>query len=113
MNGLVNYLVDLFALPTRVREIMATQQEILDKLAAVGSGLDNIAGDVSNIKQQLADALAGQDAAVAAALQPVSDSLDALVTKTQALADATPDPETPLPPVDNGDGGAGSDPFNS
>lgn len=81
---------------------MATQEEVLAKLASVGSAVDNVAGDVANIKQQLADALAGQDAAVAAALQPVSDALDALFTKTQALADATPDPEVPVPPVDEG-----------
>jgi hypothetical protein len=96
------YIRDLLMLPHLIRRMMATQQEVLDKLTAVGAGVDNIAGDVANIKQQLADALAGQDQAVQSALQPVSDALDALVTKTQALADATPDPETPVPPADNG-----------
>lgn len=91
------YIKDLFALPTNVRMIMATQEEVLAKLTAVGSSLDNIAGDLVNVKQQLADALAGQDAAVQAALQPVSDSLDSLVERAQALADATPDPEQPVP----------------
>lgn len=104
MHGLIVWICDLFALPTRVREIMATQQEINDQLAEIGGALDNIAGDVQGLKTRLDRALEstqGQvDAAVQAELQAVSDGLAPIVQKAKELAEATPDA-----PEDDTDGG--------
>lgn len=80
---------------------MATLDEVKAQQAQTASALGNIAGDVQGLKDKLDAAIAnaqGQvDAAVAAALQEVSDGMAPIAEQAQALADATPDDVTEEP----------------
>lgn len=104
MNRVIQYIVDLFCLPTNVRSIMATLAEINAKLVEADEATNNIAADVQGLKEKLDEAIAdtaGQvDAAVTAALQAVSDGLNPVVSKLQTVAAATDDSEPVDPPVD-------------
>lgn len=102
VNRLLQYLKDLYRLPTYVRMNMATLEEIQAQQAQTQSALSNIAGDVSGLKTKLdaaiADAQGQVDAAVAAALQQVSDGMQPIVDQAQQLADATPEDSEPSQP---------------
>jgi ABC-type transporter Mla subunit MlaD len=98
---------DLIALPRRVARmdtnmeaVMATLDDVKAQLAEANSATDNIADDVSRLKDKIDQAIAdtqGQvDAAVSAALQEVSDELGGHVSRLQAVAAETPeDAEAP------------------
>lgn len=97
---------DLIALPRRVARmdtnmeaVMATLDDVKAQLAEANSATDNIADDVSRLKDKIDQAIAdtqGQvDAAVSAALQEVSDELGGHVSRLQAVAAETPEDEAP------------------
>jgi hypothetical protein len=97
---------DLIALPRRVARmdtnmeaVMATLDDVKAQLAEANSATDNIADDVSRLKDKIDQAIAdtqGQvDAAVSAALQEVSDGLGGHVSRLQAVASETPEDEAP------------------
>lgn len=97
-----SYIRDLLMLPILIRRIMATLEEVLAQQAATSGAVSNIAADVQRLKDQIDSILAGEqgriDAAVAEALQQVSDGMAPIVASAEALAAATPDPEPPVEP---------------
>ena len=67
---------------------MATAAEIQAQLDATNAKLDGIQTDVTGLKQQIADLLAG-GGATAAELQLLLDSATALAVKAGAIDDQT------------------------
>jgi hypothetical protein len=92
---IMQYWKDLFQLPTNVRSVMATIEEVQAQVTEANEATDNIANDLSGLKGKLDQAIAdtqGQvDAAVSDALQQVSDGMAPLVSKLQGVASSTPD----------------------
>lgn len=82
-------------LPSLIRRIMATLEEVQAQVTAAGEATNNIAADVQRLKDQIDSILAGEqgriDAAVQAALQQVSDQMTPLVTQLQGVASETPE----------------------
>ena len=68
--------------------IMATAAQIQAQLDATNAKLDGIQTDITSLKQQIADLLAG-GSATAAELQALLDSATALAVKAGALDDQT------------------------
>lgn len=75
--------------------IMATADEIV---AQFDAETDRVAGVLTDIKQELADALAGTDAAANAAVQDALAKFDEPLAR---LREVGKDPENPVPPVDD------------
>ena len=73
--GLLDFLF-FGSLSRRLDDIMATQQEILDKLAAANASLDGIQADILSLKQMIAN---GAD------LTAISDAVNALADKAGAI----------------------------
>lgn len=69
---------------------VATVSEIV---ARINAASDNLANDLRSVKARLDEALAGQDAAVQAALAGAVDELTPLADKLDALAAETPEDE--------------------
>jgi ABC-type transporter Mla subunit MlaD len=101
----VQWLRDLFALPTNVRRMMATLEEVQAQVASADEATNNIANDVAGLKSKLDAAIADTQGQVAQgvsdALQAVSDGLGPVVDKLQGVAASTEDESQPEnPPVE-------------
>jgi len=72
---------------------MATVEEFRNE---VNAGLDNIQGDLDNVKAKLEEALAGQGAAREAGIQEALEGLAGVRDRIAGIAAQTPDePTTP------------------
>jgi hypothetical protein len=90
--------VDLSELEKEIKRIniklinMPSKQEFQDALTEVTSSLENIAADITRLTDQLANGglTDAEEQEVFAALRAVAD-------RAKAIADATPESETPTP----------------
>jgi predicted nucleic acid-binding Zn-ribbon protein len=83
-------------------EVAALKADMDQKFAAIKANVENIGGDVTNLGTQIADlkakleAAGKLDAEDLAAFDEIKSGADAIVDRTKAIADETPEPEPPV-----------------